>query len=100
MDPLQIKFANEVLYSLLTTQKKRLENSVQKRNALMASIDRGENPTGYRADFLRDSAKRVLMELASIAKDFNDAHPDDRCTAQDFVDILNTTILWIKRKTG
>lgn len=100
MDPLQIKFANEVLYNLLTTQKKRLENSVQKRNALMASIDRGETPTGYRADFLRESAQRILIELGAIARDFNAAHPDDRCTAQDFVDVLNTTILWIKKKTG
>lgn len=99
MDPLQIRFANEVLHTLVTAHKARLANSIQRRNTVMEAINRGEEPSGYRVDFLRASAKRILVELAEIAREFNAEYPDDRCTAQDFIDILGTTTLWIKKKS-
>jgi hypothetical protein len=88
----QIELTSETFVNVLRHQKQLLLNAVALRKKIQAALDRGETPDHYRVDFIRTSALRVNNCLADCAKDFNEAHQDDRCTAADLIDILNTVI--------
>jgi hypothetical protein len=60
------------------------------------SLKDGKVPGGYRANWLKDSALLMIDVLGQIAKDFDTAHSDDKCSAADLLDILATAAGIIK----
>lgn len=87
------------LIEIIGNSDEALQNGTKLRNRLAQQIQLGETPTGYRYDFLVNSAYRLIDELGNIARDFNDAHPDDRCSTIDFCDILATATEIIKQNS-
>ncbi len=55
-----------------------------------AVLDQGEQPTGYRACWVRQSAAQVSELLGEIAEQFNSDYADDAATVGDMLDILAT----------
>lgn len=100
MDPLKLTFITEVFQTLVNKNNKSIQKSVETRKELSEQIKRGEEPTGERAEWIRASAHRLVNELEQIAKDFNEEYPDQRCSAQDLMDVLATTTAWFKKATS
>lgn len=99
MDP-RYTYIKEVFTTLVSKNNTDLATGVQRREDMLASLKRGEQPQGYRAEWIRESARRLIDELEQIAKDFNAKHPNDRCSAQDLMDVLATTMAWFKKATS
>jgi hypothetical protein len=57
---------------------------------MQAQIKRGEPPTGYRAAWLRESARLVTMLVAQQGEALNARHPEDAASLADLFDVLAT----------
>jgi hypothetical protein len=84
-------FATTVFESMLTEKLDRLKHGAILRQTMFDTIQRGETPKGYRADWLRKQAAHLNSALGEIARKFDAEHPDDKCSVQDLLDILATT---------
>lgn len=87
----KIDFASVVFQALVTEKMDRLDRGVMLRQQMFDMIQRGETPTGYRAEWLRAQAMKVVEVLTEMAKAFDDKYPDDKCSVSDLTDILATT---------
>ncbi len=87
---LEKEWAASILYSLVTDTKQRLGRGAKFRQEMLAQIKAGKNPEGYRADWIRNSAKIVMILLTKIAEKFNEEYPTDQCSADDLADVLAT----------
>lgn len=92
MDTKRIETLKSQLIALIENYDNRTKKGLENRNAMVAKIKKGEIPTGYRYDFLQTSAYKVVDTLGELAQQFDDEHPDDRCTSVDFIDILSAAI--------
>ncbi len=88
----QIDATVTTFINVIRHQERRLRNAAALRKVLGEALDRGEDPAHYRLEFLRTSVLRVNDALAECARQFDAEHPDDRCSAADFIDILATTM--------
>jgi hypothetical protein len=93
----KIDFISNVFTTLVTTNVDRLRTGYKRREIMHKDIAAGKEPTGYRADFLRSSVKKVVGLLDDLAVEFNTLYQDDRISLHDFTDILQTTINYIKK---
>lgn len=71
------------------TEQEKTERAIKLRTAMHAIIDRGEQPKGPKADWIRASAGHVLELLGEIAEQYNAEH-DDAAIVGDMLDILAT----------
>ncbi len=68
------------------------------REQLFRALEEGLEPDHYRIEWIRQSVNQVFDVLQTIALQFNDQHPDDKCSAQDLMDILNSAVATITAK--
>lgn len=81
----------------------RLANSARLRAALMEQVERGEEPLPhYRVEWLRETAREIVLVVAKRGDQFNAAHSEDAISLADALDALATarTMLLSMRKTG
>lgn len=90
-------FAIEVLVALHTEKQDRLTQGMIRRQAMHDQIKRGETPVGYRPDWIKSQARELVRALATAAEEFDLAHPDDKASVSDLMDILATTIGMFKK---
>lgn len=63
------------------------------------SLKEGNKLSGdYRYDWLKAARDTVIDALGKKGKEFNDEHPHDAISLQDFVDVLNSCLLLIQAK--
>lgn len=72
------------------TDTKRLEAGLEFRKQMHAALQAGQKPDHYRYEWLVQSAARIIETLQSIAQDFDNAHPSDKCSVYDFMDMMAT----------
>ena len=87
---LERDWAAGVLHSLVTDAKARLGQGKKLREQMLAAIEKGETPTGYRPSWIRQSAHRSIVLLHEIVGEFNDSHSTDQASINDLLDILAT----------
>lgn len=92
--------ANAILLKLITDKEARLRYGMKKRAEMIAAVQRGEEPTGYRAEWLKETVRAVFRLMASQAAMFNTVHPRDRISTNDFIDVLNTAIGKLLKASG
>jgi hypothetical protein len=68
---LDLRQSANLLYNIILKNEKRMQTGIAERNRLKKQIAQNQRPSGYRADFLRDSAKRVINLLNECGRDFN-----------------------------
>jgi hypothetical protein len=68
----------------------RAARAAKLREQMHAAIDRGEEPQGPKADWVRESAAHVLALLEEIADEYDAEHDDDTVIDGDILDILAT----------
>jgi hypothetical protein len=82
--------AAEIIYRYVTEKETRLARGLRLREAMRQQLERGETPTGYRADWLRAAVTKVINTLVEEADGFNRVYADDLISAHDLVDVLVT----------
>ncbi len=100
MDPLKSRYISDVFVALVSGEPDKLRLGMDRRQQMYEQVQRGETPTGARVEWIRTSARRLVNELERIAQDFNETYPDDKCSAQDLLDVLATANAWFKKASS
>lgn len=82
--------ANRILLRLVSDKEARVKFGLKQRQAMMSAIKRGEEPQGYRPDWIRNTVRAVFQTLAEKAMEFNEIHPQDRISNHDLADVIAT----------
>ncbi len=88
----QISFTVSAFLSVLDDSARRIKRSTRLRDQIHEALMRGDEPDHYRVEWMRESVVEIFSLLETIATKFNEAHPDDVCTSQDFEDLLASTL--------
>lgn len=86
----KIEFIQRTFHRLLAHEKQRLAIGMAVRNHMHEQLSHGIQIDHYRSDWIRDSIVRVIDLLDAIRKDFNRAHPEDKCSSADILDIADS----------
>jgi len=68
--------------------RERLTKGAQDRAAVQEQLQRGETPTGYRAQWLRRSAMAVIKTVAECGEALDAEHPEQAVSLADTLDVL------------
>ena len=98
MDRKTVHAANEILLRFVTDVDAKLRYGAKMRQAIVDALDRGEDPKGYRWDFLNEASTGLFAWLAERAEEFDTAYPQDKISAQDLADILSLAQMKLKAK--
>lgn len=66
----------------------RLAHGARLRAEMKRQIEIGEQPQGYRAAWLQQSAQAIIHLLAARGEAFNAAHQDNAVSVSDFLDAI------------
>jgi len=66
---------------------------MQQRELIKAQMERGEIPTGYRVDWLRQSRDAVIQKVMEQAQQFNMQYRHDHISVQDMMDVISSVQL-------
>lgn len=83
----EIEFVCDTFTRVLAHEKQRLTIGFAIRNHLHEQLEQGVEIDHYRTEWLHSSIMKVIDTLEGIRKEFNLAHPDDKCSASDLLDI-------------
>jgi hypothetical protein len=72
------------------SDEERATRAAAIRDQMHAMLDKGEQPKGPKADWIRESAGHVLELLTEIAQQYNVTHDEDAAITGDVLDILAT----------
>lgn len=87
----KISYVQEVLGDLIGLKLERLSRGKTLRQVMHAAIARGEEPKGYRPDFIADTSHELVQFLLQRCEKFNMEHVDDMASVADILDVLSTT---------
>lgn len=87
----KITYVQEVLGDLIGSKLERLSRGKTLRQVMHAAIARGEEPKGYRPDFITDTSRELAQFLLQRCERFNLEYVDDMASVADMLDILSTT---------
>lgn len=93
----RIKKAVDLFKRLREPHEKQLEYAYASRQRMIKEIEDGKRPSGYRYEFLANSADKVIDFLETIADEFNTIYTHDRCTLDDLIDIVATVKYRLKK---
>lgn len=94
----EIQQVVDIFCSLLNQRETRLANGARLRKEMHETLEAGERPTGYRPDWVRISALRMVHELQKLGLEFNDEHKNDQCSLGDLMDVLTTAMNHLKKR--
>lgn len=95
-----ISSAINVFLKLVKNRAERLQHGAKLRNEMHNIIDAGKQPTGYRAEWLKESAAVLIHVLGQIAEDFDDKHADDKASISDLLDVTATAMGSLRKEAG
>ena len=84
------KKANLIILRFVTDKEAKLRYGAKLRTQMQEAIGRGEDPSGYRVDWICRTTAELFAWLSTKAAEFNSAHPQDCISADDFSDVLAT----------
>jgi hypothetical protein len=98
--PQEIQQMSDIYVSLLNNRDTRLLRGAKLRQEMHEALSRGEKPTGYRPDWVRSAAFKLIQEVQRIGLEFNERRTDDQCSLGDLIDILTTALGHLKKRAG
>lgn len=93
---LELEWAARVFLTLVTDTKAKLEHGAKLRQEMVEAFNKGQKPTGYRPQWIVQSARELVAHMATVAEKFNSDHPADQASALDLMDILLTAVNLLK----
>lgn len=100
MDDATLKNANEVLVRFVSDIDAKLRYGLRQRQAYFDAIERGEDPSNYRVNFISQTANEIFGWLAEKGREFAQRFPQDRLSTEDLKDILITAHARLVAKTS
>lgn len=88
----QIYAAAQVLKECVTSKDVKLRWGALQRQILKDRLERGDKTGGYRVEWIKKTRLEVVDVLQKSAKNFNETYKHDHISAQDLLDVLNSTI--------
>jgi hypothetical protein len=96
----EIQNVSDIFVSLLSHRDSRLARGAKLRAEMHEQLARGEKPDGYRPEWVRTSAFKLIQELQRLGLNFNESHTDDQCSIGDLIDIVTTALGHLKKRAG
>jgi len=93
----QVQFMANVLYRVRTDPAIKMQYGRMKRLEIKAALDRGENVSNYRTDWIYDVRSKMIDLLEEEAKRFNETYPHDRISGADLMDVVANLIDLLNR---
>lgn len=93
----KIDFTVSVFTSTLRNKRLRVQNALRDREETHDLLQKGLGRDSKRGELITDGVLRLFDTLELVAREFNQKHPDDMCTTQDFGDILLSAIRTLQK---
>lgn len=84
------KNASRILLQFVTDKDAKVRYGKRQRDMMIEAVERGEQPKGYRIEWLDSTAQAIFQLLSEKGAEFNNQHPQDRVSTDDFDDALET----------
>jgi len=79
----------------------RLANGARLRAEIQRQMERGEEPTAaYRVEWLRETAKEIVLVVAKRGEEFNATFPEDAFSLADASDAVATARTMLLSMSG
>lgn len=79
----------------------RLANGARLRVEMQRQIERGEQPLPrYRVEWLRETAREIVLVIAKAGEEFNATHPEDAFSLADARDAVATARTMLLSMSG
>ena len=100
--PPDIQKTIDTFVQLTSQHANRLKRGTKLREKMHNAVAEGKRPTGYRAEWLRASAIKIVEVLGEIAEEFDEKHAADwdKSSILDLMDILSTANGMLKHEAG
>jgi hypothetical protein len=96
----QIEETQLAFSQVIRREKRRLQNGYAMREYIGQQLRAGNSPDHYRVHWIEQGIDRVIGVLGDMSNEFNEANPNDKISAHDFVDVLKSTINTIAHRAG
>lgn len=90
--------ASQILLKFVTDKGAKLKYGLMRRAEMFEEIAKGVEPTGYRAEWIREAIRAVMKTLVQKAEEFNTKWPQDCISTKDFLDVLVTATDRIRKQ--
>jgi len=94
-DP-QLQAIADYLLQVVTDPGVKLRWGARLREEIRQQLSKGQTPTGYRVNWLRETGMELIDTLQRQAQTFNDRYRHDRISVSDMCDALTTTLAQLK----
>lgn len=94
------KKANLILVRFVTDIETKIRYGQKQRQIMVEALEKGENPRGYRVDWISKTANQIIGFLGDRGAEFNNSFPQDRISTEDFADVLATAQARLRSKTS
>jgi hypothetical protein len=92
------KNANRIILKFITDKEAKLRYGAKLRAEMQEMLGRGEEPKGYRVEWILRTVNELFTWLGEKAAEFNAAHPQDAISVDDFSDVLATAQMRIRSR--
>ncbi len=92
----EIEFTVETFQRVLTNEKHRLAVGAVLRRYIHSQLAKGVEPDHYRMQWLHRGISRMVHELELFGREFNAAHPADKFSTGDMIDVAESAVLTLR----
>jgi len=96
MDEQKLNWAAGIIKNAMANEKTRGSRGAIRRKQMQEALERGDEPTGPRADWLKQTASEIMKVLELAAIRFNEENLDDLISANDLGDAVLTSMKWLQ----
>jgi hypothetical protein len=91
-----IEFTVDTFERTLINEKHRLAVGAILRRWIHSQLAKGVEPDHYRMKWMHKGISRMVHELELFGREFNAAHPKDKFSTGDMVDIAESAVLTLR----
>jgi hypothetical protein len=91
-----VAFTVEVFQKVLANEKHRLAVGAVLRRYIHAQLAKGIEPDHYRMKWMHKGISRMIHELELFGREFNAAHPRDKFSKGDMIDVAESAVLTLR----
>jgi hypothetical protein len=95
-DTADIEFTVDIFQKVLANEKHRLAVGAVLRRYIHAQLAQGKEPDHYRMRWLHKGISRIVHQLELFGRDFNAAHPTDKFSSGDMIDVAESVVLTLR----
>jgi len=95
-----IAFTVDIFQKVLANEKHRLACGAVLRRYIHAQLAKGIEPDHYRMKWLHKGISAIVHQLELFGREFNSAHPTDKFSTGDMIDVAESVVLTLRNYTN